>query len=73
MASRHIASTARQVDTHTATVQTAGIPKNQMPAAVVGRSAIMTSSIIPDTLAREWACGLELRMKCGAESFGFIV
>jgi hypothetical protein len=51
MARRHIASTARHVETHTAIVHTAGIPKNQMPAAVVGRSAIITSSMMRETLA----------------------
>ena len=51
-----------QVDTHVAIVHTAGIPKNQMPAAVVGRSAIITSSMMRETLACECVCGEELRM-----------
>ena len=64
MASLHAASHMMQVDTQTAMVQTAGMPKNQMPAAVVGNRAIMTSSMMPDTL--DFACvwGDELSMKC---------
>ena len=62
IASRHSASVTMQVETQVAIVQTAGIPKNQMPAAVVGRSAMITSSIIRDTLARPCACGDELSM-----------
>ena len=49
------------------------IPKKKMPIAVVGRSAIITSSMMRDTLEFACACGLELRMKCSAVSFGFIV
>ena len=63
MAKRHIASTATQVEIQTAIVHTAGIPKNHIPAAVVGKSAIITSSIMRETLACECACGLELKIK----------
>ena len=70
---RHSASVRTHVATHVATVQTAGIPKKKMPIAVVGRSAIITSSMMRDTLEFACACGLELRMKCSAVSFGFIV
>ena len=59
---RQNASVATHVPMQTATVHTAGIPKNQMPIAVVGSSAMMTSSIMRDTLAFECACGEELKM-----------
>ena len=62
MAMRHRASVTMHVETHTAMVQTAGMPKKNMPAAVVGRSAMMTSSIMRDTLQCECACGDELSM-----------
>jgi hypothetical protein len=62
IAMRQSASVTMHVETHTAIVQTAGIPKKKTPAAVVGRSAMTTSSIILLTLARECACGDELRM-----------
>jgi hypothetical protein len=42
------------VETHTAIVHTAGIPKNHMPAKVVGKSAMTTSSMMRETL--EFAC-----------------
>ena len=59
---RQTASVTMQVDTHVAIVHTAGIPKNQMPAAAVGRSAMITSSMMRETLACECVCGEELRM-----------
>ena len=62
IARRHSASVTMQVETQVAIVQTAGIPKNQMPAAVVGKSAMITSSMMRDTLARPCACGDELSM-----------
>jgi hypothetical protein len=57
IARRQSASVTTHVETHTAIVQTAGIPKNHTPAIVVGKSAIITSSMMRETLACECACG----------------
>ena len=46
-----------QVETHVAIVHTAGMPKNQMPAAVVGNRAMMTSSMMRLTLVCACVCG----------------
>jgi len=62
IARRQSASVTTHVETHTRIVQTAGRPKYQMPIAVVGSSARMTSSMMRETEMRACACGLELRM-----------
>ena len=57
IAMRHNASVTSAAETHTAMVHTAGIPKKRIPIAVVGRSAMMTSSISRLTLTSACACG----------------
>ena len=62
IAMRQRASVTMHVETHVAMVHTAGIPKKKIPAAVVGRSAIMTSSMILRTDEFACVCGDELSM-----------
>ena len=48
IARRQSASVTMQETTHVRIVHTAGMPNTQMPTAVVGRSAMTTSSMILD-------------------------
>jgi hypothetical protein len=62
MAMRQTASVTMQLTTQVRIVQTAGIPNTQIPTAVVGSSAMTTSSMIREIPTGEWAWGELERM-----------